>query len=450
MNEMGYTAMALGNHEFDYGVERLKELSDAADFPMLSLNFVDSEGKPVFKSYVIKELGNRKIAFIGISTPKTLTSSTPTYFMDDNGNYIYSFLQDETGNKLWDAVQNTVDEAKADGADMVIALTHLGIESSYAPYDASELIANTVGIDAVLDGHAHIETQMEEIKNKNGEDVLFSSAGYKNEKIGVLTISPEGELSAELKEVTDKDTDFEEYLKKIEADYTDRLNEKVAENDFNLIMNDPVTGVRLIRNQETNLGDFCADAYLYAAKKAGIDADIALVNGGGIRAELLSGSITYGDILSVFPYGNVLSVIKATGTQIRDALEISAAYAPEESGGFEQVAGISYTIDETMPSCVKFDSDGAFCGVDGEYRVSDIKVNGQDLDLNREYTVVSHDYLIKSGGDGINVFMNDEFILEDFTDDYEVLTDYINYVNNSEDTDYSNEEGMGRITIKSE
>lgn len=154
MNKLGYDVAAIGNHEFDYGMERFMELTEKANFPYVSCNF-NKEGKLVFAPYVIKEVEGTKIAFVGISTPWTLRSSTPRYFMDEKGNYIYGFMQGDDGQKLYAAVQKAVDEARAKGADYVIAMAHLGNVAEAAPYTYADVLANTTGIDALVDGHSH-------------------------------------------------------------------------------------------------------------------------------------------------------------------------------------------------------------------------------------------------------------------------------------------------------
>lgn len=443
MNELGYDAMALGNHEFDYGTLQLSKLADEAEFPFLSLNFIDNRtGSAVYKPYIIKDCGGVKVAILGVSTPHTVTSSTPAYFMDDNGKFVFGFMQGKDGTRLYDAVQATVDSAVKDGADYVVALTHLGIEASDTPFMSTDLIANTGGIDVVLDGHSHTEMECERVKNINGEEVILASTGTKLEKIGVLTIGTDGTITSKLvSDLTKKDAAVEGFINDIKGEYAEKMGEVTANVKTYLRVADPATGIRIVRNAETNLGDLCADAYRAAA-----DADIAFVNGGGIRAELKNGDITYGEILNVFPFGNMLCKVKATGQEILDALEHGAASVPTESGGFLQVSGLTYQIDTSVPSSVELDENGLFVKMNGEYRVKNVTVGGAPLDLAKEYTLVSHNYLIKNFGDGYSMFADNEMILDEFIDDYAALTNYINNEYAANPQAYDNPYGQERIT----
>ncbi len=199
MNKVGYDLAIPGNHEFDYGMENFLELTKKAEYTYVSCNFTDlREDALVLAPYKMEELGDKKVAFVGVCTPKTITSSTPAYFQDENGEYIYGFCQDEDGTKLYAAVQDAVDTARAEGADYVIAVAHLGIEASCSPWMSTELIANTTGIDVVLDAHAHSTIDGEQVKNQDGENVLLTSTGTKLAAIGKLTISADGAFASEL------------------------------------------------------------------------------------------------------------------------------------------------------------------------------------------------------------------------------------------------------------
>ena len=196
MNAVGYDIAIPGNHEFDYGMDRFLELTQKANFPYLSCNF-NKEGELIFKPYIIKEFDGVKIAFVGVTTPMTLRSSTPRYFMNDQGEFIYGFLQDETGEALYTAVQKSVDDARAEGANYVVVMAHLGNEAECSPWMYSDVIANTTGIDAWLDGHSH-DTEQAVVKNKEGADVVRSACGTKLANIGALTIAKDGTISSQL------------------------------------------------------------------------------------------------------------------------------------------------------------------------------------------------------------------------------------------------------------
>ncbi|MEG2701361.1 MAG: metallophosphoesterase, partial [Clostridia bacterium] len=197
MNTVGYDLAIPGNHEFDYGMERFLELVGKASFPYISSNFT-KEGKLVFDAYKIIDYGTVKVGFVGITTPKTITSSTPKFFQNDKGEFIYTFCQDSDGTALYAAVQSAVDAARAEGANYIVALSHLGISADCSPWMSNDVILNTTGIDVVLDGHSHSTVECEKVKNKDGKDVLLSQTGTKMQNIGELIITADGKLSTSL------------------------------------------------------------------------------------------------------------------------------------------------------------------------------------------------------------------------------------------------------------
>ena len=433
MNAVGYEIAIPGNHEFDYGMDRFLELTKLANFPYISANF-NKEGELVFAPYVIKEFDGVKIAFVGMTTPKTITSSTPKYFQNEAGEFIYGFMQDETGEKLYAAVQSAVDAARAEGAKYVVALGHLGDEENCRPWTYADVISNTNGIDAFLDGHSHDDDQVEML-NKDGGKVLRSACGTKLQGVGYLRISADGELSAGLyswnndvaaPELLGLNNDVSEAVAAAKDALDAKLNEVVAVSEVDLTIYDPVateedgSKIRIIRNAETNLGNLCADAYLDQS-----GAEVAFVNGGGIRVSIDAGEITLNDILKVHPFGNAMCVIEATGQQILDALEMGARAVPNESGGFQHTSGLTYEIHTYIESSVKRDENGMFVGVEGEYRVKNVKVGGEDLVLDKIYTVASHNYMLKNGGDGFNMFMGCKLLQDEVMIDNQVLINYI-------------------------
>ncbi len=456
MNAVGYDIATMGNHEFDYGMDRFFELSKMANFPYISCNF-NKGGELQFAPYVIKEFDGVKIAFVGITTPKTLTSSTPKYFQDENGNFIYGFFEDETGEGLYNAVQKAVDDARAEGASIVIAMAHLGNEAECSPYTYADVIANTTGINALLDGHSH-DTNHVEMRNKARETVLRQGCGTKLEGVGYLKIAAKnGAMKAGVMMWNNDDFNATQLYQldtdvtKAVAEATETLNAKLAEvvakTDVELTINDPVAvteegkPVRIIRNAETNLGDLCADAYRYVS-----GADIAFVNGGGIRVSIKEGDITLNDILKVHPFGNALCVCEATGQQILDALEFGAKDVPGEFGGFLQVSGLTYEIHTSVPSSVKLDDKGLFAGVEGEYRVKNVMVGGEPLDLEKIYTLASHNYMLQGQGDGYTIFEDNVYTQESVMLDNQVLITYITEgLNGVVGAEYANPYGQGRI-----
>ena len=439
MNKAGYDVATMGNHEFDYKMDRFLEIAKELDCGYVSCNFIDLRtNEPVFDAYKMITYGDVQVAYVGINTPETYTKSTPVYFQDENGNYIYSFSE----NDLAGAVQKAIDSAVEAGADYVIAVGHLGTDAESAPYRSTDIIAKVKGLDAFIDGHSHSVIASQEVKDAAGETVLLTSTGTKFANFGKLTISADGKITTELINSYEKtDADMDAFLKDIFTEFDGILKEVVAKSSVNLT-GYAEDGTRLVRNQETNIGDLCADAY-----RAMADADIAWVNGGGIRADIPAGDITYGQIIDVHPYGNMLYVVEATGQQIIDALEMASASAPGENGGFLQVSGISYTIDLSIPSSVVTDDQGMFVKVDGERRVTDVKVGGEPIDLKATYTLASHEYMLRDGGDGINMFMDLEPISEGTMADNEVLISYITEtLNGVVPDDYA--KPQGRITVK--
>ena len=436
MNQVGYDLAIPGNHEFDFGMDTFLDIvQNQADYTYLSCNFVDEDGDPVLDAYQIISYGDVDVAYVGISTPETLTKSAPAYFQDENGNYIYGFCQGGDGQELYDQVQETVDAARAEGADYVVALAHLGVDGQSSPWMSTEVIANTTGIDAMLDGHSHTVVPSQTVENANGEDVLLAQTGTKAESIGKLVIAPDGTMTAELVALADVDTTSEAYttaqtyIQSIQAQYQEMASEVVATSDVLLTINEADGTTRAVRSKETNLGDLCADAY-----RIMLGADIGWVNGGGVRADIPAGDVTYGDIIEVHPFGNLACVVEVTGQQILDALELGSMYVGEaESGGFLQVSGLKYTINTAIPTSVVLDDAGNFVEVSGERRVSDVQVLDSEsdeyaaLDPSATYTLASHNYMLKDGGDGYAMFGEDNItILQDeVMVDNEVLISYI-------------------------
>ncbi len=445
MNEVGYDVVTPGNHEFDYGMDQfLNVIVPKMKATYVSANFMKDD-KPVFDTYKMMTFGEKKVAFVGISTPETLVKSTPTYFQDKFGNYIYDFCNDSTGDKLYKAVQTAVDAAKKAGADYVVAVAHLGDDEASAPWTSMDVIKNTKGIDVLMDGHAH-STVVKSVKNKDGKSIKMVATGTKLENIGKIVIAENGTITAEYvgaDVAKDKDADITKFVDGIKAKYKELENKVVAKTDVDLIIADQNEN-RLIRSQETNLGDLCADAY-----KNVLGADIAFVNGGGIRTSIAKGNITYGQIIAVHPFGNMACVVEATGQQILDALEFGSRNVGKgENGGFLQVAGLTYNINTYLESTVEENDKGEFVKVAGKYRVFDVKVNGETLDLAKTYTLASHNYMLKNGGDGFVMFKNNKILQDEVMIDNQVLINYIqNNLKGVVDSSYA--QAQGRINITS-
>ena len=454
MNEVGYDFCVLGNHEFDYGTDVLASLLKKADAQYLNATIeYTGNGNNLLKDtvpYVIERFGFLDVAFIGVSTPESITKSTPRYFMED-GQFVYDFA---AGEDLYAAVQGYVDEVREKGADVVVVISHLGVEEGSEPNRATDLIANTTGIDALIDGHSHTTEPSMLVADKSGRKVLYTQTGTKLNNIGKLTISKDGSVKAELVAEAEKDEAVTAFIEDIKAQYESLVNTVVAHTEVELSITDE-NGVRAVRNRETAIGDLCADAY-----RAVADTDIAFVNGGGIRATIKKGDITTANMISVHPYGNALCSCYATGAEILDALEHSvvntAATAASdgkavgESGGFLQVSGIKFTIDTSIPSSVKKDDKGLFVAVEGERRVKDVFVeeNGEwvPIDPEKTYTVACHNYLLQDMGDGYTMFTDNVYILDKVLIDNQVIINYIcDFLGGNVGSEYA--EPQGRITV---
>ena len=449
MNNIGYDVVTLGNHEFDYAIPQLKSLMLDLDAKVVSSNFLKkSTGKPVFSSYTIKKYGKTKVAFVGVTTPETFTKSTPAYFQNSKGEFIYDFCGDATGKALYKRVQTAVNAARKNGADYVVALTHLGTESVTKRWSAQSLVKNTYGIDVVLDGHSHSTVESLKVKNKKGKSVTISSTGTKFANVGELVITKKGKITTKLISLGE-DEETKSYVEGIKDEYNKLLEEVIGKTEVDLTTLG-ADGNRAVRNAETNLGDFCADAF-----RSVMDADIGMMNGGGIRANITAGNLTYNNMLSVFPWSNYGCVIEATGQQIKDALEMGAKNYPEESGGFLQVSGLKYTIDASIPSSVVTNADtGMFEKVNGKYRVTDIQVwNAQKsayepIDLQSTYTVAGTNYTLRNNGDGYTMFDGCKVVKDNTMVDNDVLRVYLTDVlKGVVDEQYKDPAGQGRITI---
>ena len=459
MGQMGYELAIPGNHEFDYGMDQFLELAKNSKVEYISCNF-NHEGELVFQPYVIKDLGGAKVAFVGVTTPKTLTSSTPKYFQDENGEFVYGFFQDESGEGVYNAVQKAVDDARAEGADYVVVMGHMGNEEECRPWTYADVIEHTNGIDVFLDGHSH-DTEQVVMKNKDGKDVLRSACGTKLSCIGWCRIDTEGKITTGLYTWDNEDSvpamlgvknDMSKAVDAGKDALDQKLKEVVATSQVLLTINDPEAvdengkPIRMVRRAETNLGDLCADAY-----RAQSGADIAFVNGGGVRVNIAAGDITLNDILKVHPFGNVMCVVEVTGQQILDALEWGARKVPGENGGFLQVSGLSYEIHSYLPDPCKVDENTLCAGIEGERRVKNVLVGGEPIDPKATYTLASHDYMLLNNGDGYTAFEGAKLLQDRVKIDNQVLIDYI-----TEDLggvigeEYEDLTGAGRIVIVDE
>ncbi|MCR5161220.1 MAG: 5'-nucleotidase C-terminal domain-containing protein [Lachnospiraceae bacterium] len=462
MAEVGYDVRVPGNHEFDYGMDEFLAYAEEAG-TFISSNFIDTRtGDPVFEGHTVitYEVNGKevKIGFVGITTPETIAKSTPTYFQDEEGNYIYGF-DAATPQDLYDDVQTSVDAAYADGADFVIAVAHLGDTGVEPGWSSIDVAANTTGICAFLDGHSHSVIPCEMITNKDGEDVVLASTGTKLENIGVmkLTVGEDNNIAVTcglVNELTQAEAASDEYAavdEKVQAIQGELAYLFVVEGttDFNLVIYDPETGDRIIRNAETNLGDFLADIYLNY-----FEADAAVLNGGSIRANIEAGDITFMDIITVYPWNTNTGVVEVSGQVILDMLEMGAHLYPEECGGWILPAGMTYDINATIPSSVNINSDGEFVSVDGEYRVQNVMIGGEPLDLEKNYKLAINEYYSKDYGDGMTMFKGCKTLVpaegEDKIVDHDVVIKYLESIGKAVPEEYKDPYGQGRINIITE
>ena len=452
MNATGYDIVTLGNHEFDFQLDQLFSLTNYLDAKVVSCNFKDlAKDKSVYAPYKIVKYGDKKVAFVGISTPESITKSTPAYFQNEEGEYVYGFCNDATGEALYACVQKAVNQARKEGADYVVAIAHLGTEGSTEYWSSTAVVENTTGIDVMLDGHSHSTFEADIVKNEAGKKVIVSQTGTKFDNIGKLVITKDGKISTELVSLdtyTAQDEEVAALVEKVTAEQEKQTGKVIGKTNVDLTTLDPVTGNRAVRSSETNLGDFCADAL-----RTVLDADIAVMNGGGIRADIPTGDITYANFVSVYPWGNMACVIEVTGQQLKDALELGAMNFPNESGGFLQVSGIKYKINSKIASSVKVDEEGLFQSVEGKYRVKKIKIYNEEtgkyekLDLNKTYTLAGINYTLKSCGDGFTMFKGSKVVKDDVAVDCEVLITYVtDFLDGIVGAEYA--KPQGRIKVK--
>ena len=454
MNAVGYDAAVPGNHEFDYGVDRFLELAEAARFPYICCNMFCG-GEPVFAPYVVRELDGVKIGFVGADTPESITSSTPRFFKDGDGRFIYDFLQGDA-SVFYAAIQGAADEVRAQGAAYVILLAHLGNSEASSPFTYADVVSHTRGIDAVLDGHSH-DTDKVVMRNVDGKTVVRQACGTKLRNIGWLRISAlDGSVDTGLYAWSNDVTvpallgirnDMSDILDEKTGAIRNRLAEVIGYATADLTVNDPEARdengrpLRIVRRAETNMGDFCADAI-----RAIAGADVALIDGGAVRASIPRGPVTVADIMSLWPFGNTLMMCEATGQQILDSLEWGVKGLPEESGAFLQVSGLSYELDLSVESSCLRDEYGMSAGVAGEYRVKNVYVGGEPLDPDRVYRLAGSSYVIADQENGNTALDGCRRLWESEKLDYELLIDYIQGpLGGSFGDGYENPYGEGRI-----
>lgn len=455
-NEAGFDIMTIGNHEFDYGMDQFMANAKMLKNPYISCNF-NKNGELIFKPYVIKEFDGVKFAFIGISTPETLTTSKPKYFQDENGNFIYNFFQGNNGETLYAKIQETIDKAKAEGADYIIAVAHIGNKETSSPYKYTDIISHTSGFNVFLDGHSH-DTDQVNMKDKDGNNVFRMGVGTKLSCIGIVTFTPAKTIEHELLTFEKPTTETEaiKYKNNV-SDLIEQKNSKISSaglevigtTSFPLYIYDPETKdsagkpIRIVRRMETNLGNLVSDAF---KNKTG--SDCAFINGGSLRVNIESGDINVSNVIDVLPFGNSLTLLEVTGQQILDAMEWGCHVTPKESGGFPHVSGITFELDTSVADpCIKDDS-GMCIGFEGARRVNNLKINGEPVNPTKKYKLSTLSYTAFNNGDGYTAFNDCTILEENVAEDYTVIVDFIkNNLNGSIPDTYKDPYGEGRIKI---
>lgn len=393
MNTVPYDVTTIGNHEFDYGLTQMQDLAKSLSAEVLCANFTHKGGENLLPAYTIKKYGRTRVAYIGVATPTTYNSSTPTYFQDSLGQMAYDFHGDDT----YERVQATIDHVRNHGADYVVILSHMGDdkECAYSP----DFIAHTRGVDVVLDGHAHHVLNYR-VANIDGDSVILSSTGTKFKHIGVLRIDSLGHISTNLLATSKLPTPHNrtavviDSLRTILAEKTER----VVGHAWRDMTDRDAEGNRAVRRHETNLSIFLCDAFLTAA-----DAQIGIMNGGGIRTMIPAGDVTIGQLIGVLPFNNRIWRMRATGQQLMDALEVGVRIWPEENGDFPHLCGARFEIDASVPSSVEFDENNQFLRVGKTRRIRNLEVKDKwghwvPIDPKATYTIGGQSYIMVSGG----------------------------------------------------
>ena len=449
MNKVGYDVVVMGNHEFDYSFYTMQEIASQLNTTVVSCNLINKKtNKTVFEPYKIVDYGSTKVAYVGVMTPESLTSSPNTfkgiqfaYFDAANNVVAVDFEGDFCADSLYKQVQKNVDAARGEGAHFVVVMAHLGDEllDKNLPTSLS-LIKETYGIDVVLDGHAHHVIPDTIITNKQNKPVHLSSTGSNFQHIGKLTIMPDSTLSLQLLQVdtlTVVDDSVKQLVDTLKQHALVFGEECIGRTSFPLIAND-AKGNCIVRRKETNLANFCTDAF-----RIMLDTDIALINAGGIRDNIAEGDITYNDLLRVFPFNNTVCIATVTGRQLLDVLEFSTRFFPRESSELMHVSGLRYMLHENCdPRTFYYDEQGLFIGTQSTHssippppncRIGHVQMWDKKqqkyvpVEPDKEYTVAAFDYHLKElGGKGI---LRHAKLKEDFKgQDVDILARYIAYL----------------------
>lgn len=471
MNKVGFDLAVPGNHDLDYGVDAFLKRTQEADFPYLSCNFYHQSdgvrGDRLLESFQAYHFGKEIVAFIGITTPETILNATPAHFQDDTGSICYEISGSESGKALYDEVQNTVNAVRKAGATKVIAVGHLGDDPSSSPWTSEEVIENVSGLDAFIDGHSHSLVRQKQVPSADGTPTLLTQAGENLNKVGIMIIDYEtGEIRSDhidceelQKTVTNKDGSKSSKIVGYQLssdlyagpdwpmDYTIAALKNRWINKVNLAMKQKIgetnvvlenfseDGKQLACVQETNTGDFAADALYYLFDQMDMDVDGAIVYGGGIRNEAIKGVMTYNTCKDIQPFSDSVCLQIITGQQLLDALEWGArcAGSGEECNGFLQVSGIRYQIDTQWPDSTQKNDDGIMWigGPTDGYRVHDVEIydkttdGWKPLDTQENYRIAGSNFILRNSGNGFDMFSSAVNVIDYVMRGYMVLGNYV-------------------------
>ncbi len=425
MNAAGYDVATLGNHEFDYGYAQLKENLKEATFSTICCNILDENGKPAFEGSKVFDIDGLKVGFIGVNTPESQTKANPA---------LIKGLTWLAGNDMVKAVQAEADKLKADGTDVIVVLSHLGVDSESKPNRSTDLWAGLTGVDFIIDGHSH--TVME--KGDNNEPIQSTGTAFENVGVIVIDNATKKIESNKLVKVTE-DSAKDEAVAKAAQDITDAINAEYgtvfAKSEVELNGDrsyNTKTDLYGNRDGETNLGDLITDSMVWSVKKTGgVTVDekniVAVTNGGGIRAAIKAGDVTKKDVNTVLPFGNTIAVVYVTGAELLEALEASTYCSPDSAiGGFPQVSGINYTVDASKA----YDANdttypgSTYYGPKTINRVTIDSINGQAFDAKATYAVITNNFLA-AGGDTYYAFASASAQFDTGIPLDEALMDYI-------------------------
>jgi len=441
MNAAGYDAVSLGNHELDYGYDNMISLVAAAEFPVLDANILSKEtGEPLFEANAIFEFGELKVGVFGVDTPETQTKASPLSVKK------ITFLDNE---ELFACAQAQVDELKAAGCDYIICIGHLGVDAESAGRRSIDLIERVDGIDLFVDGHSH--TVFENGSQVN--DTLMVSTGNYLNNLGVVvfdgttttaTLISAGEYAGE------RDAEVAALVQAKVEEVAAAYDALFATSRYDLVGDKPV-----VRSQETNLGNFAAGAYLYAANSyaeeygLGITVDGAISNGGGIRASIPAGEISMNTLMTVFPFGNTVTIIEITGAQLLEALEAACFMCPEPSGAFPQVAGIQFSLDTTVPyeAGELYPDSTYYAPASPGSRVTITSVGSKAFHLTDTYYIATNNFTA-AGGDTYYVLGQAQYVVQTEIVDADALISYVNSMDGIIGEEFK--EPAGNITMITE